>query len=120
MKLPNGDRADLGSKLQDYVLSPRHRRGRHKARVFESALGITRGNQDTLANALHQAAANSPDAISTGDQGFGATFEIRFPLTTDKGTATVLSAWIISAQRGLSSTGNLLYCVTYGGQDSTA
>jgi hypothetical protein len=95
MKLPKGDRADLSSKLQDYVLNPRHRRGRHKARVFESALGITQENQDTLANALHQAAANSTDAISTGDQGFGATFEIRFPLATDKGTTTVLSAWII-------------------------
>jgi len=30
-----------------------------------------------------------------GDQGFGETFEIRFSLATDKGEATVLSAWII-------------------------
>src|SRR6266487_2848625 len=95
MKLPTGDRVDLGTKLQDYLLNPGHRSGRHKARVFESTLGITRENQDILVNALHQAAANSRNAISTGDQGFGATFEIRFPLTTDKGTVTVLSAWII-------------------------
>jgi Domain of unknown function (DUF6883) len=95
VKLPNGDRADLGSKLQDYVLNPRHRRSRHKARVFESSLGIRRENQDILANALHQAATNSNSAISTGDQGFGITFQVRFPLTTHKGTATVLSAWII-------------------------
>jgi hypothetical protein len=30
-----------------------------------------------------------------GDQGFGEIYEIRFPVTTDKGTAIVLSAWII-------------------------
>jgi len=45
MKLPNGDRADLGSKIEDYVLNPRHWEGRHKARVFESVLGITPANR---------------------------------------------------------------------------
>jgi hypothetical protein len=95
MKLPNGERAELGDKLQNYVLNPHHRTGRHKARVFESALGITRERQHILSNALHEVAANSTDAISTGDQGFGATFEIRFPLTTEKGKAMVFSAWIV-------------------------
>jgi hypothetical protein len=41
MKLPNGENADLGTKLEDYSLNPFHRHGQHKARVFESALGIT-------------------------------------------------------------------------------
>jgi hypothetical protein len=95
MKLPKGQRAWLGDKLQDYVLNQHHRRGRHKARVFESTLGITRENQHILANALREVAANSADAIFTGNVGFGATFELRFPLTARKGTATVLSAWII-------------------------
>jgi hypothetical protein len=94
-KLPNGDRADLGDKLREYLLNPKHRKGRHKARVFASVLGITRANQHILANALREAAANSNDAAPTGDQGFGATFEIRFSLTTGRGTASVLSAWII-------------------------
>jgi hypothetical protein len=48
VKLPNGDRADLGTKLIDYVLNPEHRQGRHKARVFESSLGISRENQQLL------------------------------------------------------------------------
>jgi hypothetical protein len=48
MRLPNGNRADLGTKLEDYVLNPRHREGRHKARVFESALGLTLANVDVL------------------------------------------------------------------------
>jgi len=81
--------------LIDYVLNPEHRHGRHKARLFESSLGITRENQRLLADALRKAAADSTDAISMGDQGFGEIFEIRFSLATDKGKATVLSAWII-------------------------
>jgi hypothetical protein len=95
VKLPNSDRADLGTKLSDYVLNSEHRRGRHKARVFESSLGITRENQQLLADALRKAAADSGDVISIGDQGFGETFEIRFSLATDKGQATVLSGWIV-------------------------
>jgi hypothetical protein len=95
VKLPNGDRADLGTKLSDYVPNSEHRRGRHKARVFESSLGITRENQQLLADALRKTAADSADVISVGDQGFGETFEIRFSLATDKGQATVLSGWIV-------------------------
>jgi Domain of unknown function (DUF6883) len=95
VKLPNGDRADLSTKLSDYVLNPEHRHGRHKARVFASSLGITRQNQQLLADALRKAATDSTDVTSMGDQGFGEIFEIRFPLATDRGQATVLSAWII-------------------------
>ena len=62
MRLPNGDRADLGTKLEDYVLNPRHREGRHKARLFESALDITPTNTGVLRQAILSAAENSADA----------------------------------------------------------
>lgn len=71
MRLPNGDRAELGTKLEDYTLNMLHREGRHKARVFESVLGITAGSADGLRRAL------------------------RFPLSTAKGTGAVLSVWIV-------------------------
>ena len=79
MKLPNGERADLGTKLEDYALNSNHRNGQHKARVFESALGITLRNKEVLARALLEAAA----------------YALRFKMMTDKGSATVLCAWII-------------------------
>ena len=42
MKLLNGDRAIVELvKLRDYSLSETHPRGRHKARVFRAALGLT-------------------------------------------------------------------------------
>lgn len=95
MKLPNGQRADLGTKLEDYSLNPLHRQGQHKARVFESAVGITPASREILSQALLAQAANSNEFAAMGDNGFGETYVLRFPLTTERGSATVLCAWII-------------------------
>jgi len=94
MRLPNGERAELGTKLEDYVLNPLHPHGKHKARVFETALGITLLNADVLRQALLEAAAKSNAAEGGGDNGFGLVFILIFPMAT-RGNATVLSAWII-------------------------
>jgi hypothetical protein len=52
VKLPNGERADVGTKLEEYVLNPLHRYGSHKAQVFESALGITVANAEVLRRSM--------------------------------------------------------------------
>lgn len=95
MKLPNGERANLGTKLEDYVLNSNHWEGRHKARVFESVLGITSSNEDVLRDAILAAAVNSEEAEVIGDNGYGMVYLLRFPLTTACGTAMILTAWII-------------------------
>ncbi|NQW99150.1 hypothetical protein HQ447_00725 [bacterium] len=95
MKLPNGNRADLSDKLESYSLNPLHREGRHKARVFASALEISLGNADLLRGAIRKAAAESDDAEARGNNRFGEVFVLRFPLATEAGNATVLTAWII-------------------------
>ncbi len=42
MRLPNADHAIVQiEKLIEYSLNPKHDAGKHKARVFKSALGIT-------------------------------------------------------------------------------
>ena len=92
---PNGDRADLGTKIEDYVLNPRHREGRHKARVFESVLGITLANGEVLRQAILSAAENSDDAEPLGNNGHGEVYILRFPVETRRGSATVLTVWII-------------------------
>jgi hypothetical protein len=58
-------------------------------------LGITLGNKHILKAALLEAVVNSADAESMGDNGFGETFVLRFNLVTDKGSATIMSAWIV-------------------------
>lgn len=95
MKLPHGDQANLGSKVDDYVLNRSHREGRHKAHVFESVLGITPKNAYLLRDALLDAAAFSDAAEPRGDNGFGDVYVIRFRLETALGSGTVLSAWIV-------------------------
>jgi len=57
VNLPNGARAlvDL-VKLREYVLSQTHPRGRHNARVFLSAFGLTAADAEELQRALLEAA----------------------------------------------------------------
>lgn len=95
VKIPNGERADLGTKLQEYVLNHLHREGRHKARVFESVLGITMVNSETLALALKSVVSSSDQAEFRGNNGHGDVYVLTFSLETERGKATVLSSWII-------------------------
>jgi hypothetical protein len=94
VKLPFGDRADLGTKIEDYTLNRFHRDGRHKARVFEAALGITQDNLEVLRTALYDAATESEHAIE-GDNGFGEVYVLDFPLAATAGSAIVRSVWIV-------------------------
>ncbi len=49
MKLPNPDQAFVElKKLEEYCLSPTHLRGKHKAKVFKSALELTHENAEEL------------------------------------------------------------------------
>jgi len=87
MRMPNGDRAFVeDAKLLDYCLSRSHPRGRHKARVFAAALGITAAEVDDLKSGLI-AAARDADAQPTRRTQFGQMFEIRAALTGPGGTA---------------------------------
>ena len=95
MRLPGGERAQLGRKIEDYALDDSHRRGGHKARLFASILGITRANADILRRALLAAAATSDDAEASATGRFGQTYTLRVPIRTIKGSATVLTAWLI-------------------------
>lgn len=63
MLLPNAEHAEIDlRKLSDYCLSFEHPRGRHKAQVFASALGLTVANAEVLRVALLDAARRE-DAI---------------------------------------------------------
>ncbi|MEP0916350.1 hypothetical protein NC981_05940 [Leptolyngbya sp. DQ-M1] len=56
MKLPNGENAQLGDKVERYCLNLAHSRGRNKAILFRSRLGITLDNKEILEIALLEAA----------------------------------------------------------------
>ena len=94
MKLPNGERArvDVQRKLIGYCLNRSHRTGRHKAQVFESAIGVTDQNAELLSDAL-KAAARDGDARVKSRSADATKYEIEFTLTGPRGTAVVRSGW---------------------------
>ena len=97
MKLPNADRAVVEiDKLTQYCLNPAHPRGRHKARVFESVLGLTAADGDPLREALLDAALREDAMPGEGDE-HGQRYVIEFAITGPVGSATVRSAWIVRA-----------------------
>jgi hypothetical protein len=107
MKLPNGDRAEvLLEKLTGYALCPDHPQGRHKARVFARALGLTTGDAELLRTLLLRAAAEEEAAEGELDD-FGQRYVIDFTATTTMGTALVRSAWIC---RTGSKTPTMITC----------
>lgn len=97
MKLPNGGTAIIElTKLTEYCLSPTHLRGKHKARVFESVLGITLEHALMLQAVLEDAAAEN-DAIQGASDLYGTRYIIDFELSWNEKTAIVRSCWIFRA-----------------------
>ena len=82
MKLPNADRAVVEiEKLRDYCLSASHPRGRHKARVFVTALGIT--------------AENSEEATPTDGDKYGQRYMVDFRMVRQDKQADIRTTWIV-------------------------
>jgi hypothetical protein len=95
MKMPNAGRTVVElSKLRDYCLSPEHFRGRHKARVFEAALGLTRANAEELRSVL-LGAALSDECIETGRDDYGQRYVLDVRVSGPAGTAMLRSTWIV-------------------------
>lgn len=95
MRLPNGDRAIIDErKIRDYSLSPDHEDGQHKARLFETTLGLTIDDADRLIAALRRAAA-SDQAIEGKQDKHGQRYVVDFEFSGPSGSATVRSAWIV-------------------------
>ena len=93
MKLPNAEQAfvDL-AKLREYALDPAHEEGKHKARVFASALGLSRNDAEWLRDQLLVAARNF-DCTSGRKTEHGQRYAIDFDVTIRGKTARLRSAW---------------------------
>lgn len=95
MKLPHAEDAVVDiRKLRDYCLSSEHPRGRHKARLFATALGFTANNAEHLQRALLEI-ARTAEGISVGKDDYGHRYTIDSRLQGPAGTATVRSLWMI-------------------------
>lgn len=80
MKLPNGDQAIITiEKIRGYCLNVAHPSGRHKAKVFASALGITADNAEDL-KALVARAAIEGQIAQQSKTAFGQIIKVDWPV----------------------------------------
>lgn len=94
MKLPNGENAQLGDKLERYCLNPQHSKGKDKATLFHNRLGINLETKEVLETAL-LAAARLENASIYKEDNYETHYDIKFLMQTEIGTSLVLSCWII-------------------------
>lgn len=95
MKLPNAESAFVDiRKLTKYALDPTEARGRHKARVFKSALGFTTENANELRDAILKCVLVSEAVIGELDF-YGQRYTVDCRIETERGAATVRTCWII-------------------------
>ncbi len=95
MHLPGAERAvvDIG-KLRDYCLSSMHPRGRHKARIFASALGIAQVDAEFLRARLLDAALECDATVGEADE-YGQRYILDFECIKGDQTATIRSGWMV-------------------------
>lgn len=95
MKLPNGLNAVIPmEKLTGYCLNPSHSSGKHKARVFASALGITAENADDLREVIAKAALEG-EVIQQGHTEFGQLCKVDWAIP-DQEFIVLRTIWEIS------------------------
>jgi hypothetical protein len=95
MTLPDASDAVVDiRKLRDYCLSLAHPRGKHKARVFESALGFTANHAEQLRQRLLEAAHHEAATRLDTDE-YGTRYQIDATLNGPAGAARVRSIWIV-------------------------
>jgi len=94
-RLPNAERAfvDL-AKLRNYSLNPTHEKGKHKARVFRSALGFTVEDAERLRRLVLEAVLTC-EAMPGTPTPYGQRFAVDMEVAGLSGPVTVRSAWII-------------------------
>ena len=97
-KLPNRKNAIIEiSKLEKYCLNPLHQRGKHKAKVFKSALNITNKDINFLYEKLLEAAFEL-DAMEISTDSFGTRYYIDCRIIHNNKSAEVRSIWIIKSK----------------------
>lgn len=95
MRLPDVARAFVDvEKLRGYCLNLHHPRGRNKARVFASALGLTESDSEILRETILSAILTEEAQIGERDD-FGQRYVVDFEMKRDARRAPIRTSWIV-------------------------
>ncbi len=95
MKIPNAENAIVDiRKLREYCLNSVHEDGKHKARLFFGALGITVKNAEELREALLQAVKTDDAQVGQRDI-YGQRYIVDFLFVWKERQTLIRSVWII-------------------------
>ena len=95
MRLPNPHKAVVEiEKLRDYSLSSDHPVGKHKARVFKAALGLTKRDANWLRERALELAITG-NAVPGASSVFGHKYVIDALINHKSMTALVRFCWIV-------------------------
>ncbi|MEP7336381.1 MAG: DUF6883 domain-containing protein [Acidobacteriota bacterium] len=93
--LPNAECAFIDlAKLRDYCLNPDREVGQNKARVFQSALGLTMDDAERLKQLLLAAVLTTPAQRMPHNE-YGQRFVVDIKMLGRRGEVVVRSAWIV-------------------------
>jgi hypothetical protein len=97
VKLPNAERAVVDTaKLRDYSLNSAHSEGKHKARVFRSALGFTTADAERLREIIIAAVLSNEAAQGVTDE-HGTRYRVDFETQGLLGVVAIRTAWHIDS-----------------------
>ena len=95
MLLPHTERAEVDiRKLRDYCLNPEHWEGKHKARLFAAALGITIDDASDLRAVLLEVILTHDVHLGLRDE-YGQRYAVDFLIEWRGRRAMIRSGWII-------------------------
>ncbi len=115
MLLPGIERASIDrKKLTGYALNSGHPEGRHKARVFRSALGISASDSEWLATAI-LAGLRQSEAVWQSETSWGPIYRVDMKIVRGQRCAIVRTAWLCALE-----TPRLVTCFVIGECDETA
>jgi len=101
MIIPNADRAVVDiRKLRDYCLNPMHENGKHKARLFAAAVGISAKHADELRKTLLKIVKTHEATLGRRDE-YGQRYSIDFMLSWRGKQAKIRSGRIIEHKSGI-------------------
>lgn len=96
MKVRDAERADVDiAKLRLYCLDMHHPCGWHKARQFESRLGMTAHDAEALQKQLLHAVQTSESAKVVGRDEHAQRYQLDVDVKGPLGTARVRTTWMM-------------------------